>query len=166
MICSPIGRPLDVNPQGTEMAGKPQRLNGAVKRVRRPACSTASWPSTVGAARGGEAGYPAATESRSCTTATPLHATPPPERYRGDDHIRPQDTENPPKGRRGAGFQRQTEDMKGTTRSNQPTGPLLLKQVGRRRQGPAKPGRRAERNGWRRAVVSWRSEAESRAAAR
>src|SRR6185503_11596358 len=51
-ICRPIGNPSLVNPHGTEMAGKPARLNGAVKRVNRAACSTASSPSTWGAAIG------------------------------------------------------------------------------------------------------------------
>ncbi|MFN8460495.1 MAG: hypothetical protein U0X93_01805 [Anaerolineales bacterium] len=41
-ICKPVGSPLAVNPQGMESAGRPARLNGAVKRVKRAACSTAS----------------------------------------------------------------------------------------------------------------------------
>ena len=51
-ICKPIGKPSFVNPQGSDKAGRPARLNGAVNRVNRPACSTASLPSMVGAAMG------------------------------------------------------------------------------------------------------------------
>ena len=51
-ICSPIGRPPLLNPHGTEMAGRPVRLKGAVKRVSRLACSSASVPSISGAVIG------------------------------------------------------------------------------------------------------------------
>ena len=47
-----MGNPSFVKPQGRDRAGKPARLNGAVKRVSRPACATASCPSMVGAAMG------------------------------------------------------------------------------------------------------------------
>ena len=38
MSCNPIGVPARVNPQGTEIAGTPKTLNGAVLRMlaKRP----------------------------------------------------------------------------------------------------------------------------------
>ena len=36
LICKPMGNPLRVNPQGTEMVGKPYLLKGEVfRKVRR-----------------------------------------------------------------------------------------------------------------------------------
>ncbi len=50
--CKPMGKPVEENPHGSEIAGRPVRLKGAVKRVNRPAASTAEVPSISGATVG------------------------------------------------------------------------------------------------------------------